>query len=52
MYLIQEEKKKKREREQSENTASAPVEPFTLPKPVEVKPSKACVMMMIQRIIS
>lgn len=40
MYLIQEEKKKKREREQSENTASAPVEPFTLPKPVEVKPSK------------
>ncbi|XP_026780737.3 bromodomain-containing protein 9 isoform X1 [Pangasianodon hypophthalmus] len=31
-----EEKKKKREREQLENTASAPVEPFTLTKPVEV----------------
>ncbi|TSK20185.1 Bromodomain-containing protein 9 [Bagarius yarrelli] len=34
-----EEKKKKREREQLENTASSvPVEPFTLPKSVEVKP--------------
>lgn len=31
-----EEKKKKREREQSENASSTPVEPFTLPKPVEV----------------
>ncbi|XP_037389711.1 bromodomain-containing protein 9 isoform X3 [Pygocentrus nattereri] len=31
-----EEKKKKREREQLENAASAPVEPFTLSKPVEV----------------
>lgn len=31
-----EEKKKKREREQSENAANVPVEPFTLPKPVEV----------------
>ncbi|KAG1932306.1 bromodomain-containing protein 9 isoform X1 [Pimephales promelas] len=31
-----EEKKKKREREQSESAASGPVEPFTLPKPVEV----------------
>ncbi|XP_053343537.1 bromodomain-containing protein 9 isoform X2 [Clarias gariepinus] len=31
-----EEKKKKREREQLENAASAPVEPFTLTKPVEV----------------
>uniref|UniRef100_A0A671LN03 Bromodomain-containing protein 9 n=1 Tax=Sinocyclocheilus anshuiensis TaxID=1608454 RepID=A0A671LN03_9TELE len=35
-----EEKKKKREREQSENAASAPVEPFTLPKPVEVLPEE------------
>ncbi|XP_048009178.1 bromodomain-containing protein 9 isoform X1 [Megalobrama amblycephala] len=35
-----EEKKKKREREQSENAASAPVEPFTLPKPVEVVPEE------------
>lgn len=31
-----EEKKKKREREQSETVSTAPVEPFTLPKPVEV----------------
>nr|XP_005170181.1 bromodomain-containing protein 9 isoform X3 [Danio rerio] len=31
-----EEKKKKREREQSETASTAPVEPFTLPKPVEV----------------
>ncbi|CAM4704981.1 unnamed protein product [Leuciscus chuanchicus] len=31
-----EEKKKKREREQSESAATGPVEPFTLPKPVEV----------------
>ncbi|XP_043116731.1 bromodomain-containing protein 9 isoform X2 [Puntigrus tetrazona] len=35
-----EEKKKKREREQSESAASAPVEPFTLPKPVEVLPEE------------
>uniref|UniRef100_A0A8C2CYP8 Bromodomain-containing protein 9 n=1 Tax=Cyprinus carpio TaxID=7962 RepID=A0A8C2CYP8_CYPCA len=35
-----EEKKKKREREQSENAGSAPVEPFTLPKPVEVPPEE------------
>ncbi|XP_016303402.1 bromodomain-containing protein 9 isoform X1 [Sinocyclocheilus anshuiensis] len=35
-----EEKKKKREREQSENACSAPVEPFTLPKPVEVLPEE------------
>lgn len=35
-----EEKKKKREREQSENAASGPVEPFTLPKPVEVVPEE------------
>ncbi|XP_030638154.1 bromodomain-containing protein 9 isoform X1 [Chanos chanos] len=31
-----EEKKKKREREQSEIAASGPVDPFTLPRPVEV----------------
>lgn len=37
VYILQEEKKKKREREQLENTASVPVEPFTLTKPVEVK---------------
>ena len=36
-HLSQEEKKKKREREQLENAASAPVEPFTLSKPVEVR---------------
>ncbi|XP_057196620.1 bromodomain-containing protein 9 isoform X2 [Triplophysa rosa] len=35
-----EEKKKKREREQSENAANVPVEPFTLPKPVEVVPEE------------
>ncbi|XP_016149825.1 bromodomain-containing protein 9-like [Sinocyclocheilus grahami] len=35
-----EEKKKKRERAQSENACSAPVEPFTLPKPVEVLPEE------------
>lgn len=36
IYVSQEEKKKKREREQLDNAASAPVEPFTLPKPIEV----------------
>ncbi|KAA0702614.1 Bromodomain-containing protein 9 [Triplophysa tibetana] len=35
-----EEKKKKREREQSENAANVAVEPFTLPKPVEVVPEE------------
>ncbi len=42
MCLIQEEKKKKREREHSESAASAAVEPFTLPKPVEVNPESPC----------